>query len=519
MSSASTSSGNSLPYKMRNLGQACKPLVEILLNDSRSSYIKTYSTMDKLEGVVSITAERDTRFEDIDITFTGTSKTYVEKMTTTAAVSGRSEARHQFLKLTQPIPQSAYPQPRILERGRTYKFPFLFVVPTQLLPMVCQHRVGNAQITEAHLKLPPSLGDPDASGVGKALLDDLAPDMAKISYAINAKVRQIRETGGKVSTVAEKTKKVRIVPASEEQPPLNVDEKDEDYALRNERTIRKGVFKGKLGRLVMEAAQPKSLRLPAPSPTASSAPVTAMTTVILHFDPAEENSPPPRLGAMSSKLKVITFSASSVRTTIPSRAMTRFDMSQSYYSESLSLSSRCMESVEWTHHSSSSLASSSDLERRDSAFSTLSSSSTSSRAIEASSAYRSGSYYTTRLLVPVTLPKNKSFVPTFHSCLISRTYSLDLHLSVNGTGVSAPSLTLKVPVQISAEASAEHWSEVSEFAQGAIEAVRESEQYFVPRSVAPPAADLLERGNIAAQGLPPSYSFFAPAVARVPVCV
>ncbi|KAK5256122.1 hypothetical protein LTR16_003972, partial [Cryomyces antarcticus] len=278
MSSASTSSGNSLPYKMRNLGQACKPLVEILLNDSRSSYIKTYSTMDKLEGVVSITAERDTRFEDIDITFTGTSKTYVEKMTTTAAVSGRSEARHQFLKLTQPIPQSAYPQPRILERGRTYKFPFLFVVPTQLLPMVCQHRVGNAQITEAHLKLPPSLGDPDASGVGKALLDDLAPDMAKISYAINAKVRQIRETGGKVSTVAEKTKKVRIVPASEEQPPLNVDEKDEDYALRNERTIRKGVFKGKLGRLVMEAAQPKSLRLPAPSPTASSAPVTAMTT-------------------------------------------------------------------------------------------------------------------------------------------------------------------------------------------------------------------------------------------------
>ncbi|TKA66539.1 hypothetical protein B0A49_10481 [Cryomyces minteri] len=474
--------------------------------------------MDKLEGVVSITAERDTRFEDIEITFTGTSKTYVEKMTTTAAVSGRSEARHQFLKLTQPMPQSAYPQPRILERGRTYKFPFLFIVPNQLLPMVCQHRVANAQITEAHLKLPPSLGDPDASGVGKALLDDLAPDMAKISYAINAKLRQTRETDGKVSTVAEKTKKVRIVPASEEQPPLNVDEKDEDYALRNERTVRKGVFKGKLGRLVMEAAQPKSLRLPAPS-TASSAPVTTMTTVILRFDPAEENSPPPRLGAMSSKLKVTTFSASSVRTTIPSRAMTRFDMSQSYYSESLSLSSRCMESVEWTQHSSSSLASSSDLERRDSTFSTLSSSSTSSRVIEASSAYRSGSYYTAKLLVPVTLPKNKSFVPTFHSCLISRTYSLDLHLSINGTGVSAPSLTLKVPVQISAEASAEHGSEVSEFAQEAIEAARESEQYFVPRSVAPPAADLLERSNIAEQGLPPAYSFFAPAVARVPVCV
>jgi hypothetical protein len=61
-------------HKVRNLGQYGEPTIEITLNGSngpRNTWVTSYSTMDTLEGVVTVKAAHDTRFEDVDIAFIG----------------------------------------------------------------------------------------------------------------------------------------------------------------------------------------------------------------------------------------------------------------------------------------------------------------------------------------------------------------------------------------------------------------------------------------------------------------
>ncbi|OMP82372.1 hypothetical protein BK809_0006682 [Diplodia seriata] len=514
MSARTPSIANSaISVKLRNLAMQGKPVIDISLRGEsgpHGSYITSFSTMDKLEGEVSVTAPHDTRFDDIEIAFVGQSSTFVDKFASAPTMSTRSDATHQFLKLRQPIDESTLPMPRIAEAGRTYKFPFTFVIPAHLLPKSCQ-RYANDQVRAAHLQVPPSMGDTSISGHSGKLLDDLAPEMARISYAIKVTVTRERETDGKVVTLVDKSKKVRVKPAFEEQPPLVVGSKDAEYRLRQEKNIRKGIFKGKLGRLVMETQQPRSLCIPG-ARTPENDPITTSAKVFLRFDPADENSLPPRLNSLSSKLKVTTFYATTPRRQFPSREQVMLDISQGTYSDTLPLSSRCMAAVQWTKHRPTAdeiaAASNPDISRRDSGISDCSAVSIGKNIPEPSDAYVAGrSYYIANLLIPIQLPVNKSFIPTFHSCLISRVYRLDLSLSLSATS----SINLKVPVQVTAETSAEGASERAE--RAASQAMQSDtdaamDEVFAPRSVAPPNAEFLEgsqmvqaMGNVA----PPGY--------------
>ena len=102
--------------------------------------------------------------------------------------------------------------------------------------------------------------------------------------------------------------------------------------------------------------------------------------------------------------------------------------------ETLNLSSRCLSNIEWEKHTSAT--------------------SQNPGVPKPSEAYKGGFFYTTQVVVPVSLPKgNKVFVPSFHSCLVSRIYALDLYLSVNtpSTTLTDPTLHLKLPIQVSSE--------------------------------------------------------------------
>lgn len=60
--------------KVRTIANYGQPTIEIDLKGAkgpRSTWVTSYSTMDNIEGTVSITAAHDTRFEDIDIAFVG----------------------------------------------------------------------------------------------------------------------------------------------------------------------------------------------------------------------------------------------------------------------------------------------------------------------------------------------------------------------------------------------------------------------------------------------------------------
>ncbi|KAJ9650504.1 hypothetical protein H2198_010191 [Neophaeococcomyces mojaviensis] len=474
-----------------------KSEIEIVL-DGKDEFVRTYSTYDQIKGHLEIQFEKDTVIDDLFIAFEGQSQTYVEKIAAASPTTGRTTGRHTFLRMMQPISSESLPEDMLARAGTTYKIPFSFVVPDRLLPYICSHKVENDEVTKAHLRLPPSLGEPMLAGDGNSLMDDLAPEMSKIIYSVRAKIGKANPTTGRLYDIEEKIARIRVVPAREEEPPMQVDPADTGYALRKEKNVRKGIFKigKKLGRLTAEVSQPKSLRLPHPN-AGSSAPVTTMASVALRFDPASEAEQPPQMANLAARLKVATFFGAASYRILPevSRCDT-WSTVHGMYPENVPLSCRNIGSVQWTKRdpenrkksvASNTSSESGELSRRESSLSTNSSTSSSSDASipEASSAYDSSlPFYTAKILVPITLPhkagstedesqsastrsslgrgsKKIIFVPSFHTCIVSRSYRLELNLSfhpVNSQGnttnaLSSSSVTLLTPIQISQEGS------------------------------------------------------------------
>lgn len=467
---------------MKNIVPRVKPTIDITLDDQQDAFVPSYTSLDQIKGQATITSKYDTSYEQIYLTFEGTTKTLVEKIATTSPANGRTEAFQVFLRLIQPLDHNTLPESRILKAGQTYRFPFTFVVPEKLLPQSCMHARSHDGVQDIHLNLPPSLGDPMAASAGKMLRDDMAPEMSVISYAIKVRMTCGKGNSGKPVIAAESSKRLRIVPAVDERKPIKVyGGLKDDYRQRKEKSIKKGLFRGNLGRLTMESSEPRSLRLPTLR-SKSNCPVTTMAAVNLRFDPAKEKAQPPKLSGLSAKLKVTTFFGSVPMTDVPGKITDfYYSSTKGVVAETISLSSRCVASAQWERHYSNAPT------RRDSAFSQLS-----SPAIpEPSSSYSGNTFYTAKILVPITLPLgSRIFVPTFHSCLVSRTYALDMYLTINSPSplITAPSIHIKVPIQISMEASPEARPSISSEEAEAI-AAREVETYFLPRNVTPPNSE------------------------------
>ncbi|KAK5689666.1 hypothetical protein LTR17_026183 [Elasticomyces elasticus] len=501
-----------MPWKLRSLMLPQKPDVKINL----ASRTKVFSTFDTMEGTVTIAALEDIHFDSVEIEFLGTSRTFVEQLTTAASISGRSEACHQFLKLVQPGLQEYYPENGILEAGKTYDFPFVFVVPQQLLPRMCQHKTHNPTLRDAHLQLPPTLGDREQSKACD-VPDDMAPEMASVRYGICARISRVKWQEGEMCrfSLGSRVRRLRIVPAMQEQPPLDAGGEKSDYTMRREKTIRKGMLKGKLGSLVIETAQPQCLRLGS-NVNSDCTGITTMLTVMLRFDPANENAAPPKLNTLATKLKVATFFASTARQQLPSKQALLLDISQGMHTEQLKISSRCVANVEWKKCDPIKPAT---IQRRDSACSDTQAWNIAVGVTpEPSEFYKCKSYYTARVLVPITLPKEKTFAPTFHSCLISRVYQLKLELTTSGIG---PSMDLKVPIQISADGTPiegllqrNSGGESSESRDVEAEDVS---NFFHTRTSRAPSEGFVGRSRIGSQApmieAPPGYSPFAPGEA------
>lgn len=186
---------------IKSLGQKAKPLVEIqLTDDQKDSSVPSYTSSDQIRGEISITAQTDLTFEEIYISFEGHALIWVEKLATTAATSNRSTGHHLFLRLHLPLVDP----PRSLEAHKTYKLPFLFVVPEALLPQSCGHSKKPGFPEMGHRRLPPSLGDPMMSNAGRPVMDDMAPEMSTIAYAIRCRLTNgLNPKTGKIITMAE----------------------------------------------------------------------------------------------------------------------------------------------------------------------------------------------------------------------------------------------------------------------------------------------------------------------------
>ena len=488
-----------------------KPIVDITLNNTpENCYVPSFTTLEKMEGTATIKTPIDVAFDSIHLTFQGSTTTYVEKLATSAPTNPKKTAFHVFLRLQQPLKEEDLPEDGILKAGTSYSFPFTFVVPERLLPQACAHAAQNHAVSEAHSSLPPSLGDPMMAGDGKSLLDDMAPDNVRVSYGLRVFALRKAKGRSKPTMLFDSIKKVRIVPATLEAPPVPVsNDNQDDYVLTTSKTIRKGVFKGKLGTLSALAAQPAPFFLKEPSST-SQCPVTTLAKVNLRFDPVEDTAKPPKLGSLVARIKAATFYGVIPEQTLPAGSHAfQFDTNRGLYVDTVSLSHRCLQSVSWDRHEPAI--------RRDSVMSKTQSTSSTSEGEEAGKKKKSKKvrqdpatlpFYTAEILLPLFLPQTKSFVPTFHSCLVSRIYMLDVSVTVHpaatassNVSVSTTNFHLKIPVQIAAHGNAEARPVISEEEAASI-ARREADGYFEPRTISlpdsnpqsPPALEHLVRG-------------------------
>ncbi|KAJ6051321.1 hypothetical protein N7460_001855 [Penicillium canescens] len=399
--------------------------LKIDLAEEKTGAMKTYTSGDPIEGVASITCDCDTPFDEIQIVLEGLSNTTLER----TPYPGQTGCRKTFLAMRYPV---NHPQVRVFERGRSYQFPFTFIFPDRLLPHVCYHSMRSTLVQQHHTVPPPTLGDHILSGSAESQRDDMTPGMCQISYHIRVAVTKRQSSNDHGFQLA--TQKIlRIIP-SVENDPIPEEFGASRYSMQLETEVKRGLFNGKLGRLILSSALPKPVQLD-PLQCMATNEVSTTVTVKLRFDPQDDQLPP-RLERMDTKLKAHTFFTAVPWSDFPhlSEDRTYPKHSSGDYTESMRLSTRSITSVRWekcfaadpisivqgpvalTNHGLSS----------------------------------SNTYYTTSMIVPITLPQSKAFPPTFHSCLVSRIYSLDIALSYcNSKPTLLPAtLSLRVPLLI-----------------------------------------------------------------------
>lgn len=437
----------------RRIGQGSRLNTTIVLENHTPSTV--YTTGSSLSGSVTLVAPTLTPFDAVEVSLEGTTSTYMESVSTTSTDT-RIMAKHTFLRLAMPIPDSSYPKSRALDAGETLTLPFNFVVPERLLPTACAHPTCGDHVQDAHLRLPPSMGDTQ-----NECLDDLAPDMTKVRYMVMARVLRRRRGDSEKMVLSESSTALTVMPTYTENPPLSIGRHDKDYNLSQSKELRRGVFSGRLGTITLSAPQPSSVS-PVTQPT-------TLTTLHVRFDPAAPGVQPPRLGNLATKLKAETFFSLHPVSSLPTRSsLAMLSLAhRGTYSYSVPLSSRKVGAVEWKRQECTPA-----YERRDSGYESRSSASTSStslRTIESKRELGSPSvfntlnpniatadhYYTATIILPITLPPSKGWLPTFHSCLVSRTYTLDCSLAVHvpGLGMPASNLVLTLPLQVASQSA------------------------------------------------------------------
>jgi hypothetical protein len=418
-------------------GAFLKSNIDVNLSNHFSS--KVYTSSAPISGNVTITTKREVPFSAIQILLMGTTRTRIDGIGAAA-----HDVTHTFLKMNMPIPESTYPTPRTLETGHTYTIPFNFVVPRHLTINACNHEMLSSQLQDHHVLLPPSMGTNWAK-------DDMSPQMARVEYAIKARVLRLDEPTGKHVRVMEAVQLLNVLPETAEEPPLNITAQDTLYTMTKTKTLRRNLLSSKLGRITARAIQPSPAILGPDGQHLVSAPTAR---VELHFEPAGADVPPPRVTSASGKLTAHTYYSSGTIPTFPNLGDFREQQfaadKRGVYATSTPLPALPTPATRWKQHLTSSA-------RRDSGYSSNTEASEDSSSSGPKASLLSGTkssapvYHTATVDIPLALPVGrKTLVPTFHSCIASRVYTvaLTLQMGAGGGGSGSTTVQLTVPLQI-----------------------------------------------------------------------
>ncbi|AEO55464.1 hypothetical protein MYCTH_73602 [Thermothelomyces thermophilus ATCC 42464] len=433
---SSASSITSPGFASSQAARLAYPKSDISINLKDHSSSKVYTSLSPVAGDVTITTRRDVRFDSIQILLLGHTKTAYEGM------GMPQEVTHTFLKMVMPIPESTYPLPRVLEAGRTFKIPFNFVIPSQLTINACNHARHSETIQDHHVKLPPSLGGWQR--------DDMAPKMAQVVYSIKARV--VREDSDCRTRIMEATHPIQVLPATPEEPPLSITDKDRLYRMSKAKYLRKNMLTTKVGCIRAEAVQPGAAVL---SPDGRRVMSHPMAHIKLVFAPESPRALPPTITGVTAKLTAYTYFSSGTIHCFPNLGEWITPCCpdrRGQYSSSVALPAVTLaEQPAWTSHPT--------IPRRDSGYgSSCVEDSDSSDHEDPRTKWDSSrssspqAHHTATLAVPLSLPTDrKMLVPTFHSCIASRVYTVQLTVGVAAKGAGSTSLSVVVPLQIAAD--------------------------------------------------------------------
>ena len=406
------------------------PKVDMDINIDNHYQSKIYTTFSTVSGHVKVHASHDVPFDKVQILLLGVSRTRVDAINIPQATS------HTFLKLMMPVPESYYPETRCFQASTTYTVPFNFVIPQHLTLNACSHRVPSDALKEAHLRLPPSVGDWDK--------DDLTPHMTRITYSVRARIYQ-RDAQGKSTKAVEASHDIKMIPMVAEDAPLNITEQDKLYVMSKRKTVRKSILSPKLGKLTVSANQPAPVMISTDGH--STTPTTALLDFV--FEPASNESQPPKVAGVTSKLTAVTYYSAGGINQYPNLknwANSFGADGRGSYSSSAPLPTAPVGNLSWTQHVP-------EQGRRDSGYGSElyyeSEHSLNGRHSPDSRTRNTSSYFGMQVKVPVRLPsEKKQFIPTFHSCISSRVYILWMTVTLSALAGTSSTVTLGVPLQV-----------------------------------------------------------------------
>ncbi|KAH8681007.1 hypothetical protein BX600DRAFT_428978 [Xylariales sp. PMI_506] len=411
------------------LGSGGKNSMRIHIDNHHKN--KVYTSSSSVSGHVTIEPVKDTDFDKVQILLLGQNKTRLLE----GVHSASSSTSHTFLKLEMPIFNTDYPEPRIYEAGCKYNIPFHFVIPNYLTLNACNHSPSGDPVHDQHLCPPPSMGSWDG-------FEDFSPEMAKVEYSII--VRIFQDLGGKRVKAMETTRLINVLPAFSEQAPLDITSRDKLYKMSKTKSLRKSLLSGKTGTVTVSARQPGAVMLSSDGRSASSTKLQLQLTV--ERTSTKSQVIPPRITSVSSKISAITYYSAGAMNTLPHMGGSNRHLgaqSRGSYTSTTSLCSTPVQKMKWTHGDCQQFRRNSGSSVSDSECSLYSNDSTGQNR-----AGGTGAAFFANLEVPIQLPLGKKmFLPTFHSCILSRVYVLSVTVSVSSGG-SNTNLTLVLPLQI-----------------------------------------------------------------------
>jgi hypothetical protein len=382
------SSGNVLPEGLfKRL-----PRSQVSFRITVDRHDREYNTLDRVWGQLAIVCMTDTPFRDLTVELVGETRTNVDRVSTPTGVPSFAAGFHRFLVLEQPACLRDWEGERVFKAGRPYFFPFTFTIPDKLPPNVCQHPVADEKDRSSHLTLPPSLGYGTRGLLGSG---DTLAKMVTIRYMIHTSLYHLEadhRTGAEnliihvVPTIQDQSIGALLPSANTSPVPTSVN------------VLRSLLF--------FKSPQTISLRSLRPYETCyldrnrsqyyGGGTLSLLLQIELRFESVGRCAEPPGIRSFDVELQARTAMACiPFEENTADNELRSCDVSKLLHCRTVHLTTTPVGTLDWTK-------------------------------IPGYGDHNARSSFTANVSLPVTLPQHVAHVPTFHSCLVSRDYAIQV---------------------------------------------------------------------------------------------